>query len=228
MAKPANFASAPFVAGIDLDDLKAVNDLTVRDPAQGPGRRPGGQLHLLQHVDRPGRRDRLHEPGRHRPVHVRVVHARPAERRSRPTRTTGSPASRTSTRSRSSRSTTPTARLNALLSGQIDAMAQLPTAQAKAHQDTGDITVLIAPVAPGHDVLHGHHQGAVQRRQRAAGDQADRRPRRRWSTARSTASARSATTSSARACPSTTTTCPSASRTSTRPSPCSRRPARRT
>ena len=38
-----------------------------------------------------------------------------------------------------------TARLNALLSGQIDAMAQLPTAQAKAHQDTGDITVLVAP-----------------------------------------------------------------------------------
>ena len=37
------------------------------------------------------------------------------------------------------------ARLNALLSGQIDAMAQLPTPQAKAHQSTGDITVLVAP-----------------------------------------------------------------------------------
>ena len=33
----------------------------------------------------------------------------------------------------------PTARLNALLSGQIDAMAQLPTAQAKAHAATGDM-----------------------------------------------------------------------------------------
>jgi peptide/nickel transport system substrate-binding protein len=36
------------------------------------------------------------------------------------------------------------ARLNALLSGDIDAMAQLPTAEAKAHQATGDITVLSA------------------------------------------------------------------------------------
>lgn len=35
-----------------------------------------------------------------------------------------------------------TARLNALLSGQIQAMAQLPTADAKAHAATGDITVL--------------------------------------------------------------------------------------
>jgi peptide/nickel transport system substrate-binding protein len=38
----------------------------------------------------------------------------------------------------------PTARLNALLSGQIDAMAQLDYAQAKAHQATGDINVLVA------------------------------------------------------------------------------------
>jgi peptide/nickel transport system substrate-binding protein len=38
----------------------------------------------------------------------------------------------------------PTARLNALLSGQIDAMAQLEYAQAKAHQARGDIHVLVA------------------------------------------------------------------------------------
>ena len=38
-----------------------------------------------------------------------------------------------------------TARLNALLSGQIDAMAQLPYAQAKAQQATGNIVVLVAP-----------------------------------------------------------------------------------
>ena len=44
-------------------------------PAQVPGRRPRGQLRLLEHVDRAGRRDRLHEAGRHRPVHVRVVQA---------------------------------------------------------------------------------------------------------------------------------------------------------
>jgi peptide/nickel transport system substrate-binding protein len=38
-----------------------------------------------------------------------------------------------------------TARLNALLSNQVDAMAQLPTQQAKAHSATKDITVLAAP-----------------------------------------------------------------------------------
>ena len=38
----------------------------------------------------------------------------------------------------------PTARLNALLSGQIDAMAQLDYAQAKAHRKIGDIKVLVA------------------------------------------------------------------------------------
>jgi peptide/nickel transport system substrate-binding protein len=38
-----------------------------------------------------------------------------------------------------------TARLNALLSGQVDAMAQLPTELAKAHAATGDMTVLVAP-----------------------------------------------------------------------------------
>jgi peptide/nickel transport system substrate-binding protein len=37
-----------------------------------------------------------------------------------------------------------TARLDALLSGQIDLMAQLAGAQAKAHQSSGDITVLLA------------------------------------------------------------------------------------
>jgi peptide/nickel transport system substrate-binding protein len=40
--------------------------------------------------------------------------------------------------------TDPTARLNALLANEIDAMAQLPYLEAKAHQATGDITVLAA------------------------------------------------------------------------------------
>jgi peptide/nickel transport system substrate-binding protein len=38
----------------------------------------------------------------------------------------------------------PTARLNALLSGQVDAMAQMDYGQAKAHKATGDINVLVA------------------------------------------------------------------------------------
>src|SRR5579864_5184896 len=39
--------------------------------------------------------------------------------------------------------TDPTARLNALLAGQIDGLALLPYAQAKAHQAAGDINVLV-------------------------------------------------------------------------------------
>jgi peptide/nickel transport system substrate-binding protein len=38
----------------------------------------------------------------------------------------------------------PTARLNALLSGQVDAMAQMAYADAKAHKASGDIHVLVA------------------------------------------------------------------------------------
>jgi peptide/nickel transport system substrate-binding protein len=38
----------------------------------------------------------------------------------------------------------PSARLNALLSGQVDAMAQMAYADAKAHKATGDIHVLVA------------------------------------------------------------------------------------
>ena len=36
MAKPANFASVPFVAGINLNELKAVDPLTVRIPLKFP------------------------------------------------------------------------------------------------------------------------------------------------------------------------------------------------
>src|SRR5947207_2151292 len=41
--------------------------------------------------------------------------------------------------------TDPTARLNALLAGTIDGLAQLPFQEAKAHQTTGDINVFVAP-----------------------------------------------------------------------------------
>ena len=44
-------------------------------PLKFPDADLGRQLRLLEHVDRPGRRDRLQEAGRHRPVHVRVVRA---------------------------------------------------------------------------------------------------------------------------------------------------------
>ena len=78
-----------------------------QDPADRARRRPGRQLHLLQHLDHPERRDQLQEPDRHRPVHVRVLHARPAERVQEEPELLGDRASRTWTSSRSSRSTTP-------------------------------------------------------------------------------------------------------------------------
>ena len=51
-----------------------------QDPAEDARRRSRGQLRLLQHVDRPGRADRLQAPDRHGPVQVPVVHPGPAER----------------------------------------------------------------------------------------------------------------------------------------------------
>ena len=44
------------------------------------------------------------------------------------------------------------ARLNALLAGEIDAMSQLPFVQAKAHQEQGDINVVNAP-SPAYQVI---------------------------------------------------------------------------
>ena len=49
------------------------------DPAEEPDLRPGGRVRERHHGDGAGRRDRLHQPGRHGAVQVRHVHARRAQ-----------------------------------------------------------------------------------------------------------------------------------------------------
>ena len=176
MAKPATSYAVPFVSGIDLNGLKKVDDLTREDPAEGAGRRPGRQLHALQHVDLPGRRDQLQEPGRHRPVHVRVVHARASRACSRRTRTTGSAGKPYVDELKIISIDDPTARLNALLTGDIDAMAQLPTAQAKAHAQTGDMHVLSGKSPQPMMFYMDTTKAPFNDTGRADGHQADRRP----------------------------------------------------
>ena len=92
---PADGASRPALRGcrsspaINLKDLKKVNNLTVKIPLTAPDADLAANFTYYNTWIDPERRDRLQEPDRHRPVHVRVVHARPAERVQAATRTTG-------------------------------------------------------------------------------------------------------------------------------------------
>lgn len=143
MAKPANFASAPFVAGINLRDLKAVNPTTVRIPLKLPDADLGANfVYWNTWIVQDGETDFTKPVGTgpfmfqsFKPGTESIFKRNPNYWVS------GKPyvdaLQITSIDDN-------TARLNALLSGQIDGMAQLPTAQAKAHQSTGDITVLVA------------------------------------------------------------------------------------
>ena len=136
----------PFVVGHQrCGELKAINKLTVRIPLKAPDADLAGNFIYYNTWIVPDGADGLQEAGRHGPVHVRVVHARAAERVRRRTRTTGSTGKPYVDTLKIVSIDDNTARLNALLSGQIDAMAQLPTQLAKAHAATGDITVLVAP-----------------------------------------------------------------------------------
>lgn len=141
MAKPANFASVPFVAGINLDELKAVNPTTVHIPLTSPDAdlaanfvywntwivqdgetdftRPVGTGPFMFESFKPGTESVFKRNPNY------WANGKPYVDELKITSIDDN-----------------TARLNALLSGQIDGMAQLPTADAKAHQSTGDITVL--------------------------------------------------------------------------------------
>jgi peptide/nickel transport system substrate-binding protein len=141
MAKPANFASVPFVAGINLNELKAVDPLTVRIPLKFPDADLGANfVYWNTWIVQDGEKDFSHPVGTgpfmfdsFKPGTESVfkrnpnywVDGKPYVDELKITSIDDN-----------------TARLNALLSGQIDGMAQLPTAEAKAHQSTGDITVL--------------------------------------------------------------------------------------
>jgi peptide/nickel transport system substrate-binding protein len=139
-------AALPFVSGIKLGELKAINKLTVRIPLKAadadlPGnftyyntwivpkgqtakdyKKPIGTGPFMAQSFTPGRQSVFTKNPNY------WVKGKPYVDSLKITNIDDN-----------------TARLNALLSGQIDAMAQLPTQQAKAHASTGDINVLVAP-----------------------------------------------------------------------------------
>ena len=144
MSKPANFASVPFVAGIDLNGLKAVNPTTVRIPLKFPDADLGANfVYWNTWIVQDGETDFKNPVGTGPFMFESFEPGTQSVFKKNPNYwVTGKPyVDGLTIKSIDDNN----ARLNALLSGEIDAMAQLPTAQAKAHQDTGDITVLIAP-----------------------------------------------------------------------------------
>jgi peptide/nickel transport system substrate-binding protein len=145
MSKPTS-AALPFVSGIKLNELKAVNSTTLRIPLKFPdGSLQSNFVYYNTWIVQDGEKDFSHPVGT---GPFKFESFTPGQQslfsKNANYWMTGKPyvdAIKIASISDDS------ARLNALLSGQIDAMAQLPYAQAKAHQATGDIVVLV-PQAP--------------------------------------------------------------------------------
>ncbi len=142
MAKKTS-AALPFVSGINIRDLKAVNKTTLRIPLKFPDANLAanfvyyntwivqkGETNFSRPVGTGPFKFKSFTPGQ-QSVFVRNPHY------------WGHGGPYVDSLKIVSISD-PTARLNALLSGQIDAMAQMAYAQAKAHQATRDIKVLVA------------------------------------------------------------------------------------
>jgi len=141
MAKPATSYAVPFVSGIDVKGMKKINDLTLKIPLKAPDadlainftpyntwifqdgetnfKNPVGTGPFMFESFTPGQQSVFKKnpnywvSGQPYVDELKIISI-----------------------------DDPTARLNALLNGDIDAMAQLPTAQAKAHAQTGDMFVL--------------------------------------------------------------------------------------
>jgi peptide/nickel transport system substrate-binding protein len=142
MSKPTS-AALPFVSSIKLNELKAVNNTTLRIPLQFPDASlQSNFVYYNTWIVQDGEKDFTHPVGT---GPFKFESFTPGQQ---------SLFSKNANYWMSGRPyvdaikiasiSDDTARLNALLSGQIDAMAQLPYAQAKAHQATGDIVVLSA------------------------------------------------------------------------------------
>jgi peptide/nickel transport system substrate-binding protein len=143
MAKSANFASVPFVAGINLKDLKAINATTVKVPLLYPDADLGANfVYWNTWMVQNGETDFTKPVGTGPFVFDTFKAGTQSTFKRNPNYwQTGKPyVDELLIQSIDDNN----ARLEALQSGQIDAMAQLPTADAKAHQATGDITVLVA------------------------------------------------------------------------------------
>jgi peptide/nickel transport system substrate-binding protein len=140
-------AGLPFVSGIKLAEMKAVTKLTVRIPLKAPDADLAGNFTYYNTWIVPKgqtAKDYAKKPIGSGPFMAKsFTPGRQSEFAKNPNYwVTGKPYV-DSLKIVSIDDNT--ARLNALLSKQIDAMGQLPTQQAKAHSATGDITVLVAP-----------------------------------------------------------------------------------
>jgi peptide/nickel transport system substrate-binding protein len=144
MSKPANFGSYPFVAGIDVKGLKAVDKYTLRIPLKAPDADLAANFtYYNTWIVQDGETDFKNPVGTGPFEFVSFTPGQQSIFKRNPNYwQTGKPYV---DELKFIGITDPTARLNALTSGTIDAMAQLPFQEAKAHQATGDITVLVAP-----------------------------------------------------------------------------------
>jgi len=144
MSKPANFGSYPFVSGIDVANMKAIRKDLVRIPLKAPdGDLAANFTYYNTWIVPAGQTDYKHPIGTGPFAFESFTPGQQSVFKKNPNYwQTGKPyvdsLMITSI-------TDPTARLNALLAGTIDGMAQLPFQEAKAHQATGDINVLVAP-----------------------------------------------------------------------------------
>jgi peptide/nickel transport system substrate-binding protein len=142
MSKPTS-AALPFVSSINLNELKAVNNMTLRIPLKFPDASLDTNfIYYNTWIVQDGEKDFAHPVGT---GPFKFESFTPGQQslfsKNANYWISGQPyvdAVKIVSISDD------TARLNALLSGQIDAMAQLPYAQAKAHQATGDVVVLIS------------------------------------------------------------------------------------
>ena len=156
MSKPANFGSLPFVSGIDVGNMKAINEATGADPAQGARRRSGGATSptTTPGSSRTGQTDFKHPIGTGPFKFASFTPGQQSVFTKNPNYwVTGKPyVDSLKITSISDH----TARLNALLSGQIDGMAQLPFQAGQGAPGDRRHQRPRGPVAAGDDVLHGH------------------------------------------------------------------------
>ena len=133
MSKPANFGSYPFVSGIDVANMKAINKHLVRIPLKAPdGDLAANFTYYNTWMVPAGMTDFKHPIGTGPFAFESFTPGQQSVFKKNPNYwQTGKPyvdsLMITSI-------TDPTARLNALLAGTIDGLAQLPFQEAKAHQ----------------------------------------------------------------------------------------------
>jgi peptide/nickel transport system substrate-binding protein len=142
MAAPTSYA-VPFVSEINVKDMKKVNNLTVQIPLKtADASLPANFTYYNTWIIQDGEKDFKHPVGTGPFMADTFTPGQQSVFKKNPNYwMNGKPYV---DELKIISITDPTARLNALLAGDIDAMAQLPTALAKAHQSTGDIVVFTA------------------------------------------------------------------------------------